>query len=944
MKHILSALMLLGLVAQSAWAQSFAIKGKLLDKTSGEPLIGAGVQVTNGDVVKGAQTEVNGSYKIENIAPGTYQVTATYIGYDPVTEKVVVTDKDAVVTFRLAENNATFTEVEIVADVAVERETPIAFSAIKETTIRESLAGRDLPLILNETPGVYANAAGGGTGDSEVSIRGFSQNNVAVMVNGVPVNDMENGQVFWSNWDLGDVTKSVQVQRGLSASKLATPSVGGTLNILTRGFDNKRSVIARQELGSNNYSKTSLMLASGKLKGDWSVTVFGSRRRGDGWVQGTFDDSWSYFGNISKKFGNHTLSLTGLGSPQTHGQRSFHGGIYKVREFSAEKALEIGAAVEKNADGTYKDNYGYDYNADYGQIDRYTVQDRDTTHHRENYNSQQNFYHKPQINLNHFWSISDKLFMSNVVYASVGNGGGQFIAGVSIPSKDGHTDFQKIYDTNFSKGLSTVVARNSINNHRWYGFISGLDYRANENTTISIGVDGRSYKGEHYAEVDDLLGGTYTTMSATGTGLNGNLNQDRLAKLYKGDKFGNIYDGFVRSIGGFAMAEYKTTVLSAFLSGTVSQTYYKRINYSQAKLFNINGADYSVGFVNQLTNSNNPIGTKVDNVYYTQSPYFISGKDTVNLNPNSPTLYKGANYQQATNGRFAESDPIRKIGYSIKGGLNYNINEFNNIFFNAGYISRPPFIDFIFSRTTGAVIPNAKNEGVASFEVGYGINRSSFKANLNAYYTLWFDKSTTLTLPDPETQADVTFNASGMDARHTGVELEIGQQISRKLELNAAISLGDWRWTSNGEARGFDEFGNELPVVKFNADGIHVGGSAQNQFMVGLRYEPIERFYIRPTFLLFSKHYASFDPKDLIGKKPQDSYRLPSSRNIDVHTGYSFNFYKDLKLNLNGSVLNLLDEFYIIKVNPSSNPSDPNTLLAFFNKGRTFVVGASVSF
>ena len=37
------------------------------------------------------------------------------------------------------------------------------------------------------------------------------------MINGVPQNDMENGWVYWSNWDgVGDGTSSIQVQRGLS--------------------------------------------------------------------------------------------------------------------------------------------------------------------------------------------------------------------------------------------------------------------------------------------------------------------------------------------------------------------------------------------------------------------------------------------------------------------------------------------------------------------------------------------------------------------------------------------------------------------------------------------------------------------------------------------------------------------------------------------------------
>ena len=97
---------------------------------------------------------------------------------------------------------------------------------------------------------MYATQGGGGTGDSRISVRGFDQRNVAVLINGVPVNDMENGQVFWSNWDLGDVTKSLQVQRGLSASKIAVPAVGGTINVLTKGFDDKRSVLGRLETGS----------------------------------------------------------------------------------------------------------------------------------------------------------------------------------------------------------------------------------------------------------------------------------------------------------------------------------------------------------------------------------------------------------------------------------------------------------------------------------------------------------------------------------------------------------------------------------------------------------------------------------------------------------------------------------------------------------------------
>ena len=60
------------------------------------------------------------------------------------------------------------------------------------------------------------------------------------MINGVPVNDMENASVYWSNWaGLSDVTSAMQVQRGLGSSKLAIASVGGTINVITKSSDMK---------------------------------------------------------------------------------------------------------------------------------------------------------------------------------------------------------------------------------------------------------------------------------------------------------------------------------------------------------------------------------------------------------------------------------------------------------------------------------------------------------------------------------------------------------------------------------------------------------------------------------------------------------------------------------------------------------------------------------
>ena len=152
-----------------------------------------------------------------------------------------------------------------VADIAKDRKTPVAVSTIKEAVIVEKLGNQEFPEVLNTTPSVYATKAGGGFGDSRITVRGFDQRNTAVMINGVPVNDMENGAVYWSNWaGLSDVTSAMQVQRGLGSSKLAIASVGGTINVLTRAADKKREGNVMFGLGNAGYNKLLFSYNTGK--------------------------------------------------------------------------------------------------------------------------------------------------------------------------------------------------------------------------------------------------------------------------------------------------------------------------------------------------------------------------------------------------------------------------------------------------------------------------------------------------------------------------------------------------------------------------------------------------------------------------------------------------------------------------------------------------------
>jgi len=281
------------------------VRGSVIDASTSEPLIGATIIYGKG---MGAVTDIDGNYSFE-INEGERNLTVSYVGYQQLSKRINVNKNSSVFNFRL--KTLLLNEVQVSADLAKERETPVAFSSIPIKKITEELASQDIPMILNSTPGVYATQSGGGDGDARITIRGFNQRNVAVMIDGIPVNDMENGWVYWSNWfGLDAVTSNIQVQRGLGASKLAIPSVGGTMNILTKGTGNKPGGSIKQELGSFGKLRTSIGYNTGKLQNGWGLTLAGSYKQGNGFVDETSSQGFFYYTKIQKELGKHILSFS----------------------------------------------------------------------------------------------------------------------------------------------------------------------------------------------------------------------------------------------------------------------------------------------------------------------------------------------------------------------------------------------------------------------------------------------------------------------------------------------------------------------------------------------------------------------------------------------------------------------------------------------------------
>lgn len=986
------ALVALLCVCAFAHAQTGTISGVISDVTTGEPLIGATILIGPG---VGAVTDFDGNYSI--VADyGDYTLSVSFVGFEPVSREIKLDRKSLMLQpFKLG--TTTLNEVQIIADVARDRETPVAFTNVLPAQIEEELASQDIPMILNSTPGVYATQSGGGDGDARITIRGFNQRNIAVMIDGIPVNDMENGWVYWSNWfGLDAVTRSIQVQRGLGASKVALPSVGGTMNILTQSIDNKKGATIKQEVGVNGFMRTSLGLTTGKMKNGLGITAAGSFKQGNGYVDQTFTKGYFYYLKVEKFLGKkHLLSISAMGAPQRHGQRAY---TMPITSYSNKYALDLFEGsdeayrimMEKNqkvinddemysqlaaigidkskadqlailfVDTTGGIDGGLKYNQHWGNLKRRNIDGNgDTTNVEEEILHQKiNYYHKPQFTLKDFWTVNDKLSISNKLYLSVGNGGGTDATNTLV-GQDGQLVWQDIYDVNVfgtkfnspidinyhaSEKKSEDILYSNMNNHFWYGLLSTVSYQKNEYLKYAGGLDLRSYKGEHYQEVYDLLGGDYYVPELKDLSEASSEPLDYQTHIKKvGDKISFHNDNFVKWGGLFGQVEYNKDRWTVFVSASGMMTGYKRVDYFKKKdivlgddvyeqvidyggTFYHNGTDYISAFSGATVTSSGDT-TFIDNV---------NSKDEDGYIVNA-TEYTVASKES----RYATRDWHWIPGMTFKTGANYKFTEFHSAFVNLGYLAKTPQFKYVINYGN-KISENLKNEIISAFEFGYAYRKPKIAVNVNGYITEWKNKPQTITIPDDDGGGTSQYSVNGMIALHKGIEADAAYKINSELTLEGLISLGDWKWMSGDSGIVYDENHDSIQFVVFDAKDVHVGDAAQTQISTSIRYGiknklflPKNSAYIKVRATYFARHYMDFDPFILNGVYAgKESWIMPNYTLLDLHTGYSFNV-KENRLSLRFSVLNLLDEVYISD-GQNGGEFNATTSSVFFGLGRRY--------
>jgi iron complex outermembrane receptor protein len=796
---------LLFMIVSTAFSQG-KVTGTITDGTNSLP--GANV------VIKGSttatSTDFDGKFTLDSQS-SSGELVITYLGYNKQTVKFSVSNGQTtnLGVISLESDSNQLEEIVVmgkgIIDLAKDRKTPIAVSTIKAADIQAKIGTADITQTMVNTPSVYVAGQASGYGDSRITVRGFAQDNTAFLLNGQPINGMEDGKMYWSNWSgMSDIANAVQIQRGLGSSKLAISSVGGTVNFITKATDKREGGFVSLGVANDNYFKSTAAYSTGMSKSGWGTSVMLSHWQGDGYNDGTKGEGQTYFISVGYKANDkHSFNFLLTGAPQWHDQN-----------------------FTKSIDSYLK--YGRKYNNNWG------------TQNGEYKSERTNYYHKPVANLNWDFDITEKTQLSTVLYASWGRGGstggyGTRLSSLNTPA-GGQVNFDGIYANNLTvvdgigtgDGKSTngaYVLRASANNHAWYGLVSNLKNQLTDNLALNVGLDLRTYKGTHFRQVADYLGLSSWTDKRelkgdddkpSGTFASNIVTDSAKARPWPAtfnavDENQRIdYDyGETISYGGvFSQLEYSNESFSAFFQGSLSNQSHSRVDRF----------DYLPEFQDS---------EKVNNVGY---------------NVKAGTSYKFAeNHNVYLNAGYYNRQPYHDNIY-----LNFT-NKVNPFTENEKILGLEAGYTF-----TSKVVTASVN--------GY---RTTWKDRVttttNVATAGQVIGGTTLNAGDL-----ILITNQGVEQVHTGVEVDVVAKPIDKLDVTGFLSVGNYEYKGQTLTTRRNESLETLDETLKDVDGGKVGDAAQVTYGLGFKYEFVKNLSLDADWRYYDKLYSTVVTKDNI--------------------------------------------------------------------------------
>ncbi len=515
--------------------------------------------------------------------------------------------------------------VTVTADRAILGKTPVPFSELTQKDIKQSYIMRDVPELLTELPSIISySESGNNIGYSYLTLRGFDQHRISVFVNGIPQNDPEDHNVYWIDMpDIASNTGNLQVQRGAGIVNYGAASIGGSINLVTSNFANKRGIklfsgIGFQKFASNNenfqqtMSKQSFEISSGMVK---NYAFYGrlSRINSNGYRNRMWTKLNSYFLSAARFDKNFTTQINIFGGPLQDGLG--YTGLPKSYIENVELRRLNPSYWEYDSSG----NVSY-------FVDRRKQESEE--------------FSQPHYELLNDWNISDSLIFHSSLFFYTGYGYYDYDGSWADATLKDWVQKDYTFSSN-NETFKNSLLRATVSNKQG-GWIPRLLWKHNSGE-LSVGAEIRIHRSEHFGNI---------------------IFSELLPEKFDPDYKFYSYDGIRNIFSLFASEHYNlTNKLSLNLEGQiVNQTYAlsnikrgnefstyttiegKTVGQAGGELFNINYLFFNprLGFNYLLDDNMNLYALlaytsreprmknlySAEGAYYGESPMFV--KDSIN--------------------------------------------------------------------------------------------------------------------------------------------------------------------------------------------------------------------------------------------------------------------------------------------------------------------------
>lgn len=731
---------------------------------------------------------------------------------------------------------------------------------------------QDISGLLGASKDVYVSTAGYTFGSARFRIRGYDSEYTTVMINGIPMNDMETGRAYWSSWGgLNDATRNKVISSGISDQMNSFGGIGGTTNILMRASEFSKSSKLTYSSANRSYrNRLMYTIATGEMENGWSFAASGSRRWAEeGYVDGTFYDAWGYFLSAEKRINKkHSIGLIAFGAPSTRGKSNV----------STQEAYDLAGSVYYNSNWGWQDG--------------------------EKRNARISKYHQPVFMLSHYYDINENSKLQSTLSYTFGRGGSTALNWVE--AGDPRPDYYKNLPSYFELIGDNDLMQSTIND--WTNSDGGLQlnwdhmYFSNQKYLYTVndvdGIAGNTVQGmrskyiieDRRNDKSDLgYDMIYTTTLSEKIDFAGGIS----IKSHKGHIFKEVVD----LLGGDWYLD-----IDKFANGEPNEI----LDEAQPDLLN----------PNRLATEGDIIGYD-----YVANVNKYKAWGIVDYTGSNVDLYLGAEASGTTfwrtgnmqNGHFPESsygDSEKKnfLNYGAKTGATWKINGRHYIVANGLFMTKAPEFRtaYISPRTRDQLVDNLQSEKILSGDLSYNLRTPVIKARLTFYYTQFTDQTWARSFYHDDLNSFVNYVMTGVNKKSTGVELGVEAKLTQTLTLSAMGSKSMFTYTSRPEVTIAQDNNAEVLATGRTVylENYYVGGGPQSVGSLGLTYYSPKYWSAGVSMNYYADMYIDINPdrrtaEAVAGYAIDDVRRKSILEQEKLDNGYTLDafVYKSFKIN-----------------------------------------------